>query len=143
MVWKSTDGGANWTMVTTSGGSGSSWYACPIWVDPTNASTLLVAGYAVHKSTDGGKTLVQISDGYIQTAQVHPDVHFFATDAGFNGTTDKRLYVCSDGGVHVTQDVYTVSTSGGWNSRQINYRATQFYGAAGDGPSGRIVGGTQ
>lgn len=142
-VWKSTDGGVNWTMVTTSGASGSSWYACPIWVDPTNANVLLVAGYHTWRSTNGGQTLTQCSDGYILTSQVHPDVHFFAHDPRFDGTTNKRLYVCCDGGVHRTDDVYAASTTSGWTSLQARYRATQFYGAAGDGTSGRIVGGTQ
>ena len=142
-IWKSVDGGRNWARVTTSGASGSSWYACPLWVDPTNPNVLVTGGYHVFRSVDGGQTLQQISDGYILTSQPHPDIHFFTTNATFDGSSDKRFYVCTDGGVHRTEDVYTASTTAGWSTRQFRYRTTQFYGAAGDAASGRIVGGTQ
>src|SRR5205823_3505288 len=35
------------------------------------------------------------------------------------------------------------STGDGWLNRDAGYRTTQFYGAAGHGPSGLLIGGTQ
>ncbi|MEE8169609.1 MAG: hypothetical protein V3T70_03595, partial [Phycisphaerae bacterium] len=142
-IWKSTDGGQSYTLQTTSGASGSSWYANPLWVDPTDPNVLLTGGYHIHRSMDGGVTLTQISTGYIMTAQAHPDIHFFTQDPGFDGATNRRVYVCTDGGVWATDNVYTVSSSSGWYRRDSDYRTTQFYGAAGDGPGGLIIGGTQ
>lgn len=142
-VWKSTNGGQSYAQVTTTGSSGCNWYANPLWVDPTNPDVLVVGGYHLYRSTDGGVTLSQISDGYIQTSQPHPDMHFVVHDPGFNGTTNRRVYVCNDGSVYRTDNIYAASTSSGWTRLDVGQRTTQYYGAQGDGPSGRIIGGTQ
>jgi hypothetical protein len=70
-------------------------------------------------------------------------VHLFVADNGFNGATNRRVYTTTDGGVHVADDIRTATRTTGWRALQNSYRATQFYGAAGDGASRRIVGGTQ
>lgn len=142
-VWKSTNGGQSYAQVTTTGSSGCNWYANPLWVDPTNPNVLVVGGYHLFRSTDGGVTLSQISDGYIQTSQPHPDMHFVVHDPGFNGTTNRRVFVCNDGSVYRTDNIYAASTSSGWTRLDVGQRTTQYYGAQGDGPSGRIIGGTQ
>ncbi|MBX7135910.1 MAG: hypothetical protein K1X67_24845 [Fimbriimonadaceae bacterium] len=142
-VWKSTDGGVNYALVTTTGSSGCNWYANPLWVDPTNPNNLVVGGYHLFRSANGGVNLSQISDGYIQTTQPHPDQHFVVSDPGFNGTTNRRVYVCNDGSVYRTENIYTASTSSGWTRLDLGMRTTQYYGAQGDGPTGRIIGGLQ
>ena len=131
VIWKSTDGGKNYALVTTSGACGSSWYACPLWVHPTNPNFLLVGGYHAWKSVDGGVTLTQASSGYLLTDQVHPDVHGFVSDPGFNGTTNRRVYALSDGAMHVADDIEAAGTSSGWRSIVNGYSTTQFYGASG------------
>ncbi len=143
-IWRSADGGKTFVL-RTSGAykSGANWYADPLWVDPTNENFLLTGGVHVYKSTDGGKTLVRIGKGYIMTSQPHPDVHFFVHDPGFDGKTNRRVYVTTDGSIYRTDDIYSASTSGGWVRLDRTYETTQFYGAAGDGPSGLVVGGTQ
>ncbi|MBX3407884.1 MAG: hypothetical protein KF869_14080 [Phycisphaeraceae bacterium] len=141
LVYRSTDGGQTYTVRTTSGNAGSSWWACPIWVSPTNSDLLTVGGYAIYRSTNGGQTLTQISNGYIITTAPHPDIHWFMHDPGYNGTTNRRWWVATDGGLHGTNDIHASTIS--WFSRQATYRTTQFYGAAGHGPTGRIIGGTQ
>ncbi len=142
-IWKSTDGGQSYSPQTTSGASGSSWYANPLWVDPTNAQVLTTGGYHCQRSMDGGKTLVQISNGYINTQQAHPDIHQFFEDPNFDGNGNRRVWVVTDGGPYVTDDIYSVSGTSGWERREQNYRTTQYYGAVGDGPSGKILGGLQ
>jgi photosystem II stability/assembly factor-like uncharacterized protein len=143
VVWRSTDGGQNYTLRTTSGSSGASWYYNPLWVDPTDPDVLLVGGVHIHRSTDGGVTLDQVSSGYILTEQAHPDIHNFTHDPGFNGTTNRRVYTVTDGAVFVADDIYTANTSSGWASRTTDYATVQYYGAAGDGPTNLIIGGTQ
>lgn len=142
-IWKSTDGGQNYTLQTASQTTSVSWYANPLWVDPTNPDFLVTGGYNFLKSTNGGVSFTQISDGYIMTVQPHVDLHAIVNDPGFNGVTNKRVYVCTDGGVWKTDDIYTASTTSGWANLDSEYRASQFYGAAGDGTTGRILGGLQ
>jgi hypothetical protein len=144
LIWRSTDGGANWTVRTPVGsGSGASWYYNTLWVDPTDANFLVTGAYHLHKSTDGGVTLAQISNGYINTTAPHPDQHQLIADPGFNGTTNLRVWSTNDGGIYTTANIRTVTSSSGWARREQSYRASQFYGAAGDGTTGRITGGTQ
>lgn len=143
LIWRSTDGGVNWTQQTTGTGSGAAWYYNTLWVDPTDATFLVTGAYHLYKSTDSGVTLTQISNGYINTSAPHPDQHQVVADPGFNGTTNRRVWVTNDGGIYTTADIRTVSSSSGWSRREQSYRASQFYGAAGDGATGRITGGTQ
>ncbi len=142
VVYGSTDGGHSYALRTTSGTSSVSWYANPLWVDPTDLNFLITGGYNILKSVDGGVTLTQISDGYIMTLQPHVDIHTFTNDPGFASGTP-RLYVGTDGGIWKTDDIYTASTTSGWSRCDQSYRTTQFYGAAGQGPSGLLYGGTQ
>lgn len=143
VIWRSEDGGRSYTKKTTTGSSAVSWYANPLWVDPTDPEFLLTGGLNVWKSTDGGGTLTQISSGYIGGDQPHVDLHFFREDPGFDGITQKAVYVCTDGGVWRTDDVYTASTQSGWTRCDQEYVAMQLYGAAGHGPEDMIIGGTQ
>lgn len=142
-IWRSTDDGANWTQRSTGSGSGAAWYYNTLWVDPTDSNFLVTGAYHLHKSVDGGVTLTQISNGYINTSQPHPDQHQIVADPGFDGVTNRRVYITNDGGIYTTADIRAASTTSGWSRREQNYRASQFYGAAGDGVSGRITGGTQ
>ncbi len=141
-IYRSTDGGRTYTPRTTSGSSGASWYTCPIWVSPTDPNFIVVGGGQPSRSTDGGVTITQISNGYILTDSPHPDIQRFVADPGYNGTTNKKFWVCSDGAMAFSPDI-TTATDAGWTRKYNSYRTTQFYGAVGHGPSGRIVGGTQ
>ncbi|MBS1705196.1 MAG: hypothetical protein JST40_04935 [Armatimonadetes bacterium] len=142
-VWKSLDGGQNYTVQTTSGTTGTNWYCAPIWVDPTNPSVLATGGYVGYWSSNGGITMTQKTDGYIMTTTPHPDMHWIVSDPGFNGTTNRRVYVCTDGSIYRTDNFYTANTSSGWVRCDFGYQTTQYYGAVGDGPTDRLVGGTQ
>ncbi len=142
-IYKSTDGGHSYTAVTTSGSTQGSWYCGLLWVDPTNPNVLVTGGGGVVRSTDGGVTLEQISSGYIDTIDPHPDVQFVTADPGFNGTTNKRVYFTTDGATYRTDDIYAAMGGDGWARLDKTYRTTQFYGAAGNGTTGRIYGGTQ
>lgn len=142
--WRSTDGGQNYTLQTTGGtSSGCSWYANPLWVDPTHSNVLVTGGVHIFRSSNSGVSMSQISNGYIMTTQPHPDIHFITHDPGFNGTSNRRVYVCTDGGIWKTDDIYNASVVSGWTKLEQSYRTTQYYGAAGDGPSGLVIGGTQ
>jgi photosystem II stability/assembly factor-like uncharacterized protein len=144
-VWRSTDGGQSYTQRSTPETDVEvSWYANPIWVDPTDPDVVVTGGASrFFRSIDGGLTFAQISSGYIMTTDPHPDLHFIGHDPGYNGTTNRRVYVGTDGGLWCTDDIRNAATGSGWYKREQSYRTSQFYGAAGHGPSGLIIGGTQ
>jgi CARDB len=141
-VWKSSDGGHSYSLVNTGTNylSGQGWYDNMVWVDPTNANTLVVGGTDLEISTNGGTTLTDIG-GY--TGGVHPDQHILVAHPGFNGSTNKTVFVGNDGGIFTTSNIYTANGSSGWQELNNNLGITQFYGAAGNATSGVIVGGTQ
>lgn len=143
--WRSTDNGANWTQRTTTAISDGTqwWYDNAIWVDPTNSNIVVIGAVNIWRSSNGGQTFTRISDGYINTTQPHPDVHFFAHDPGYNGSTNKIFYAATDGSVWRTADITTASTTSGWSRRDQNLRTVQFYGVAGHATGPVIYGGTQ
>jgi hypothetical protein len=140
-VYRSGNKGASYSRV----GRGTSTNADSnhIWVDPTNAKTVVVSGRYLSRSTDSGATWTRISSGGIQTDQPHPGVHFLIEAPGYDGSVNKKLYACTDGGVFQTLDVTAVSTSAGWARLDRGARTSQFYSAAGDGATGTIIGGTR
>ncbi len=141
--WRSTNGGASFSQRTTTPISSNFWWYCnSIWVDPTNSNVVCIGAVDVFRSSNGGQTFTKISDGYIDTDQVHPDVHFIGHQPGYDGSSNKTVFVGADGGIYRTTDILTASTTSGWVRREFNYRTVQYYGVAGHG-SGRIVGGTQ
>lgn len=143
-VWRSTDGGANWSQRTAGGTNlGTSYYYNGLWVDPTDHNHVLVGAVVVRRSTDGGVTFAQVSSGYIMTADPHSDVHAFTADPGYDGTTNRRVYAATDGGVHVAPDISAVGQGTGWQDLDATMRSTQFYAAAGHASGDVLVGGTQ
>ncbi len=139
--WKSTDGGRSWDQVGESGDG--NWYSNAVWVSPTDPNLILVGGVAVWRSTNGGQSFAPVSNGYLLTQQVHPDVHFFTSDPGYNGKTNRRVYVGCDGGVFVTDNVQAVTPRKGWRSLNGAYATTQYYSGTGDGPTALLMGGAQ
>ncbi len=143
--WRSLDGGNNWLQRAGAGlqGGGQMWYDNAIWVDPTNSNVIVQGTNNVLRSIDGGTSFTTIGNGYILTDAPHPDVHAIVNDPGYDGSTNRAVYVCSDGGIHHSTDIRAATPTSTWTARVTDYRTAQFYGAAGDGPTGRICGGTQ
>ncbi|MBL8182322.1 MAG: VCBS repeat-containing protein [Blastocatellia bacterium] len=150
VICRSTDGGQTFvskaSQTNIPAGLGVSWYNNTIWVSPSNSNFVIVGGGSenLHRSTDGGDNFVQIADGSMISSNPHPDEHCIVPDSGFNGTTNKTVYVCNDGGIYKTTDITTASANGsGWTQLNSSYQTTQYYGAAGNGDSEIIYGGTQ
>lgn len=151
-IYKSIDGGASYSKATTSGAiqfNNQQWYDNALWVSPTDPNLLAAAGVNVWRSTDGGVTLKDIGDTYNGFGfQPHPDIHGLFSSPKFNGSSDKALYVCCDGGVFMTDDILkatafpTDGVTTGWSSVGKTI-TTQFYSVAGEANSGYILGGTQ
>lgn len=113
-VWRSDDGGANWTQRTTSsgiqsggcsnasGGGSQMWYDAGLTVDPNNPETVLLSGVDLYRSINGGTTFQDITCGY-GNGNVHVDHHARAfLPNGFGGYDSNKLLSGSDGGVFYT-----------------------------------------
>ncbi len=142
VLWRSDDGGANFFQVAS--GLPFSWinYYNTLWVHPTNADILLTGEVDVHRSVDGGVSWTKVSDWRSDDSS-HADIHWVEPHPGFDGVTNRTVFVASDGGIARADDVEAVSETSGWTRLQNDYRTTQFYGADGLGWNGRVYGGTQ
>ena len=133
-VWRSTDNGQSYSLQTNSDGIFTlEAYTGTIWVDPTDASFLIVGGQRMFNSTDGGVNLEQRFNG------MHPDMHRVVPHPDFDGTDNKTVFFATDGGIYRTDDVYGSSAF----DLNNNLGVTQFYGGAINPTTGDIVGGTQ
>ena len=145
-LWKSTDSGVSYTHVgTPSHMAGFGWYVNALWVDPTNASNIVIGGQDLYRSTNGGLTFTKISSWPLAPNSAHADHHAIVSDPGYNGTTNRRVYFGNDGGVYKTEDVLTVTSAsgGGFVELNNNFGVTQFFGVGGNASTGKIIGGTQ
>ncbi len=110
-----------------------------LWVDPTNSKTLVFGGTVIYRSTDGGNTKTDI--GGQCPSCVHIDDHVVINDPNYNGSSNKKAYCGTDGGIFSTQDILASPVV--WTSLNHTLAITQFYGGAGNASSGTIIGGTQ
>lgn len=125
-IWKSVDGGVNWTTsgtppTTVTGGAfanGQATYDLAVAVNPANANECIIGGIDNAKTINGGVTWTRISDWVFTTGQyVHADQHFSL----WYDNGNKLLFGC-DGGIHF-------SSNGGTTirDRNIGLRLKQFY----------------
>ncbi|HUI99687.1 MAG TPA: hypothetical protein VLY46_05585 [Usitatibacter sp.] len=146
-VWRSSDSGATWALMSNPGHLGVQGnYDNAIWVDPTDASHVIVAGIDVYESRDGGATFAKVSDWRHAPLSPHADHHALVSPPDF-GPSHPALYDGDDGGVYEARDVYAISggqSGAGWTNLDNGLAVTQFYSGAGSAAAGgRIVGGTQ
>lgn len=159
-VWRSDDGGRRYVKMDSLDGDGNKGKAAnylglqgrfsnTIWAGhPTNVNLVIVGGIELWRSMDGGKTLVDISS-FWDARSAHVDKHCIVADPQYDGTMNKRVFFCTDGGLYKTEDVETVGNNddpprfNGWVNLSRGYGATQFNGGAGSPLTGMIVGGTQ
>jgi len=105
-LYKSTDGGATWTLLPyfdyCTGSTGAQcWYNNNIAVDPSNSSRVYLGGIDIHRSTDGGNSWLRVSDGTApigSSAYVHHDQHQLLVPS--TGV----LWTASDGGISRSTD---------------------------------------
>lgn len=125
-IYRSTDGGANWTATATQPGggtwaSGQGWYNLSAAINPANTNEFICGGLDNWKTTDAGASWTRISTWASTTGQyVHADQHDIQWWDGGN----KLMFAC-DGGIHF-------SSNGGTTIRDRNkgLRLKQFYSVA-------------
>lgn len=125
-IYKSIDGGVNWTATGAQPGGGSwangqGWYSLSVGINPGNPSEVIVGGLDCFKTTNGGSSWSQISS-WVGTGgpYVHADQHNIQW---WDGGT-KLIFGC-DGGVHYSSNGGTTI-----NDRNKGLRLKQFYSIA-------------
>ncbi len=126
-LYRSDDHGDTWERVCDNQNLVSrAWYYIHVTADPKDSETVYVNNLEFWKSTDGGKTFVEI-------ATPHGDNH----DLWIDPTDTKRMIQGNDGGANV-------SFNGGYSWSTIyNQPTAQFYHLAADNRDPYTVYGTQ
>jgi len=96
-LYKSTDGGEKWSLVSSKNIGNRPFYYAEIYVDPQNENRIYNLWSYVSKSEDGGKTFKTIAD---YGNNIHPDHHAFWIDP------DDSNYLIdgNDGGLNISRD---------------------------------------
>jgi hypothetical protein len=151
---KSTDGGHSFSRYQLGGILDVNSYNNTLWLSPDDTSLIVAGGRLQWRSTDGGQNFNVIGAGGFGEDDPHNDTHRAIADPTYNGTTNRRVFLGTDGGVFKADDIQTTWTDdyppGGsptptpsWHKLNNTYQTTQFYSASGDASSGLIAGGTQ
>lgn len=96
-LYKSTNGGLNWSLVSTKNIGDRPFYYHELYVDPSNENRIWNLYTYVSKSEDGGRTFEVILD---YGKGVHPDHHAF----WISPTDPKYLIDGNDGGLNISRD---------------------------------------
>jgi hypothetical protein len=121
-IYKSTNGGVNWSATGTTPGftNGAGWYTLAVGIDPNNSDNVIVGSLDCYKTTNGGTSWSKISNWVGTTGQyVHADQHAVVWQP------NNRVIVSCDGGIHVSPDGGTT-----FNDRNEGLRIKQFYSVA-------------
>ncbi len=129
-----------------------------IAVDPLDPNRLWVGGIDLFRSDDGGANWGLASYWWTNKSNphyAHADHHVIAFHPQYNGSTNRQMFIGTDGGVFRTDDARAFVARGSnaacnsnasgvtWTSLNNNYGVTQFYHGA-PYPNGiTYFGGTQ
>lgn len=97
-VYRSDNGGISWKKVNPkylNTFRNYGYYFGKIYISPTDENKLLIAGFDIVQSTDGGKTFKDIGK-----ANVHADQHA----VWINPDKDSHIIIGNDGGANITYD---------------------------------------
>lgn len=123
-IYKTTDGGDNWTDLNASGDINSVsfdyWFG-GVKVDPTNADNVFYIGFIPSKSTDGGLNwndfagAAHVDNHTLFISPENPDIKILGNDGGLYFTTNNFSTYTTDQNIPVTQiydfDVFDTDTS--------------------------------
>ena len=128
-IYRSVDGGVNWTNISPPYNPGTSGYGPTISVCPNDGNTVLYGNVSYNRTTDGGAHWTKIT-----SSNLHADYHVFSWDS--NGT---GVWAGNDGGWFHSTDLGLT-----WSSSANVMPITQFYNIDCEKTeTGYMVGGAQ
>jgi photosystem II stability/assembly factor-like uncharacterized protein len=139
VIWRSDDRGK--TFQRMSGTSGLLGYHIrnSLFVLPTNADVVIFAGIKPSISTNGALTFSDLATTRTPGIEwPHLDYLSVVADPEFDGSSNRRIFACTDGGLFATENY----TSGVWRPLSTGHSSTQYY-SIDVSARGRIVGGMQ
>ncbi|MBS1811478.1 MAG: hypothetical protein JST84_25170 [Acidobacteria bacterium] len=134
------------------------WFDNVIAVDPLDENRVWVGGVDLFRSDDGGRRWGVASywwDEKSSPSYAHADQHIIAFHPNYNGTTNKQMFVGSDGGIFRTDDARAAvalgtlaacsphNTKVRWTSLNQGLAVTQFYHGLPLANGQSYFGGTQ
>jgi hypothetical protein len=138
------------------------WYDNVIAVDPMDPNRVWAGGIDLFRSDDGGANWGLASywwgqgDTDFGAHYAHADQHVIVFHPGYDGASNKTMYVANDGGIFRTSDaranvgtttasVCTLPVAGtvSWTELNTNYQSTQFYHGSTYPDGNSYLGGTQ
>jgi len=156
-LWRSTNGGSNWTLLTSTSGTdpainilkdqGS--YDNTLWVDPSNCSRAIMGGVNLWKWSSSTLTRIsEWSDDIDGNAiggnnSAHADQHIIIPDPDYDGSGNTRVYFGNDGGIYKAENAWTVSLNSGWAALNSELNITQMYGVDVSRTGDTLIGGAQ
>ena len=144
-IWRSTDGGNNWTKVVTPQTLGQAAYNLAIAVDPTDANIVYYGtgansvnnGGTVFRSVNGGQSWRDLSRGDGNVG-LHADTHAIVVSAANHNI----LFTGNDGGIWRSNNATANTIT--WKSLNANLSITQFQSIALHPTNPNfVIGGTQ
>ncbi len=143
-VWRSANGGQGFVRQSGNVVTVLENYTGALWVDPTNANTVVAGGLDLYRSTNAGVTFTKISNWSSYPGNsAHADHHLILEHPQFNGTTNNTVYTGNDGGIQRATNIYTVANLSGWTNLNNDMAITQLYGCCMSPTSGTVLGGAQ
>lgn len=134
-LYRTLDGGSSWSLRNSNACEGQCTYNLTLSVSPASSNTLVVGSIRIFRSTNGGTSLVALTNSWGSSQRVHQDTHVVR----YSRTNSSRFWVGSDGGLWRTDD-------GGTNYANLNngLNITQFYDVAVHPTDAtRLLGGAQ
>ncbi|TMI61536.1 MAG: exo-alpha-sialidase [Bacteroidetes bacterium] len=124
-MYRSTDGGANWTQrngasFTTSLSNGQGWYGITLAINPNFTDSVIVGGLDAYLSVDGGTTITRMTYwAGVTGPYVHADHHFMQW---YNVGTERRIIIGCDGGIFLSRN-----NGSTFSDRNRNLSLKQFF----------------
>ena len=143
-LFRSTTGGSSWTQVAMPGtmyntGRSLLSYTGAVWVDPTNPNRVVAAEVWAGSTAD--VTTASATAGWKTSATGWADFHGIVHDPGYNGTTNKIIYMMDDGGLYRYSDVDGINSFANGTILATGMTISETYSVAGRG--GNLIFGAQ
>ena len=134
-IYRTDNGGGNWTQKNASACEGQCWYNQAIAVHPTNADTVLLGTIRIARSTNAGANFTYLVGTWGSGQKVHQDTHVVR----YSQLDPNRLWIGSDGGIWRSDD-----SAATFRNMNANINITQFYDIAVHPEDANIIfGGAQ